>query len=301
MTDILKNFRIIAEKYDVFLVDQWGVLHNGFNGFADAQMAMSELKKMGKTIIILSNSSRPYAPTAAMLTDLGYSEDLYDDIITSGTDFQQNILHRHQPFYQDLGNKCYVLSWEQDVIRAQGEKLQHLILQDMPLQAVNALAEADFILCAGINRQEPLQSYQALLQQAQSLKLPMICINPDKQSVAPDGQMHLCPGAIAAWYEEEYQGNVHWHGKPYLPVYQSAARIAGRPVDGSFLAIGDSIHHDIQGIKNAGGDGLFITSGIAWQELGLRGQYQDSDSMALQKFYQKYDIFADYAQTRLVW
>ena len=154
---IIEKFSQIADNYDVFLVDQWGVLHNGAVGFPDARDAIFELKKRDKTIIIFSNSSRPYQATSDMLETLGYPATCYDSIITSGTDFQDNVLHRHHEFYQNLGKYCYVLSWEQDVSNG-----SHMALHDMPLESVQDIAKADFILCAGINRQESIDSYQPL-------------------------------------------------------------------------------------------------------------------------------------------
>ncbi len=299
---IIQHLSEIADNYDIYLVDQWGVLHNGHICFEQARDALGQLKKHNKTIIILSNSSKPYDATAEMLTNLGVTQDYYDAIITSGTDFQDNILNRHHPFYQNLGKYCYVLSWEQDLIATEQQAhLQHVVLENMPLETVADINHADFILCAGINREESIDYYRPLLQQAKMRNIPMACINPDKISVAPDGSLELCPGAIAEIYEQEYGGTVCWHGKPYEAVYQAAERITKQKMSKKFLAIGDSIHHDIQGIKNMGGDGLFITSGIAWHEMGLAQQYDDANETMLQEFYQKHQIFADYAQTKLRW
>ena len=296
---LIQHFSQLIDDYDIYLVDQWGVLHNGQVGFSGAFDALNALKQNGKTVIILSNSSRPYDATATMLDDLGFPAYLYDSIITSGTDFQDNILNRHQVFYQNLGKKCFTISWERDLKSINGQILQHAVLDDMPLESVDDVMQADFILCAGINRQATLDNYRPLLQQAKQRNLPMVCINPDKVSVTPDGRLELCPGAIAELYEQEYQGNVSWHGKPYAPIYQAAERIAECKIDKRVLAIGDSIHHDIQGIKQMGGDGLFITGGIAWQEIGLAKQYDSPNLQQLQVFYQKHQIFADYAQPKL--
>ena len=296
----LAHLKDIVDSYDIYLVDQWGVLHNGVQPFLPALEALAQLKKIGKTVIILSNSSQPRKFTADFLQKLRFTDQHYDFIITSGSDFQDNILHPRDGFYQNLGKNCYVLSWQQDLMMANG-KMQHATLPDLPLNLVGKLDDADFILCAGINRDKKLEDYTPLLEQAKSLSLPMVCINPDKYSVNVEGEMELCPGTIADSYERDYHGSVRWHGKPYPSIYQAAAHFAGRAIDHRFLAIGDSLDHDIKGIKDAGGDGLFLTSGIAWQDLGLKNQFDIASNESVEKYFQQKQIFADYVQNQLIW
>src|SRR3546814_1901595 len=48
----------IAEGYDLFLIDQWGVLHNGEMPHESAVAALRMLHAAGKTIVVISNSSK---------------------------------------------------------------------------------------------------------------------------------------------------------------------------------------------------------------------------------------------------
>ena len=48
----------ILENYDTFLLDMWGVMHNGSEPYAGVLDAVKELKALGKKLIILSNSSK---------------------------------------------------------------------------------------------------------------------------------------------------------------------------------------------------------------------------------------------------
>ena len=44
----LQNLATIIDSYDIYLVDQWGVLHNGVQPFLLALEAMAQLKKNRK-------------------------------------------------------------------------------------------------------------------------------------------------------------------------------------------------------------------------------------------------------------
>ena len=48
----------ILDKYDTFLLDMWGVLHDGSKPYEGVLQTVKELKGMGKNLIILSNSSK---------------------------------------------------------------------------------------------------------------------------------------------------------------------------------------------------------------------------------------------------
>lgn len=48
----------ILDQYDTFLLDMWGVMHNGSEPYEGVLEAVQELKRVGKKMIILSNSSK---------------------------------------------------------------------------------------------------------------------------------------------------------------------------------------------------------------------------------------------------
>eukprot|EP00434_Breviolum_minutum_P009314 symbB.v1.2.008209.t1/scaffold492.1/size196413/12 len=72
----LHGLREIANDYDAFIFDLWGVVHNGSVGFPWARDCLVELQKLRKPVLFLTNQ--------AALERLGISPDLYVDLITSG-------------------------------------------------------------------------------------------------------------------------------------------------------------------------------------------------------------------------
>ena len=75
-------------KYDLFILDQWGVLHNGATAHQGAVDAMASIKSAGKKIILVSNSSRRVSasadglkkfPHVTVLSDEIYSRQIFDN------------------------------------------------------------------------------------------------------------------------------------------------------------------------------------------------------------------------------
>ena len=78
------GLRDIAHYYDVFLIDQWGVMHDGQNAYPEAVACMEQLLALGKHVILLSNSSKRKAGSLVRLVEMGFTPDKYLDVVTSG-------------------------------------------------------------------------------------------------------------------------------------------------------------------------------------------------------------------------
>eukprot|EP00536_Pseudo-nitzschia_multiseries_P004522 jgi/Psemu1/188199/e_gw1.75.139.1 len=75
----------IADDYDVFLLDMWGVMHDGIRPYEGVPEVVQKLREAGKKLIILSNSSKRRSNSVKMLRKLGFEpEDDFSEIITSG-------------------------------------------------------------------------------------------------------------------------------------------------------------------------------------------------------------------------
>lgn len=247
----------IAGDYDLFLIDQWGVIHNGGTPYDGAIEALSELRRLGRPIVILSNSARRTHVGIEKMDAMGIPRELYDQLVTSGEDVWQSLHDRTDPFYAALGRRCLLFSWGDD---------RGLTGGGVDLELVEDIDQADFMLMAGTNR-EPLEHYEPVLQAALARNIPMVCANPDLVSVTPEGELVICPGQVARRYEE-MGGAVRWHGKPYRSIYEVC--FALYPDARRVVGIGDSMYHDIAGARAAEIDSLFVCAGIHAPALDIR-------------------------------
>jgi HAD superfamily hydrolase (TIGR01459 family) len=248
----------VAEAYDAFILDLWGVLHDGVQAYPAAVEGLSRLKAAGKTLLILSNAPRPAAQVAAKMRDLGIRDGLYDHLMSSGEDTWRHLRDRPNAWYRGLGRNLYHLGPARDSAMHEG-------VDATPVADIEA---ADFILNTGLPNDEPtLAPVEPLLTRALDRDLPMICANPDKV-VMRGSTRELCAGTVADRYAA-LGGTVMYHGKPHRPIYDTCFALLGDPDPTRVAAIGDSLHTDIAGANAMGMAGLFVTGGIHAESLGV--------------------------------
>ncbi len=243
----LNNFAEISANYDLFLLDLWGVVHDGtalYEGVADV---LADLKQAGKTVIFISNAPRRSHKVKAVLTELGITPDLYLDAVSSGEVGFQWLADGKSPW----GKRYYFIGADKDA--------------DMPvgldIVKVDDIQNADFILNLGFGSEEQTAGdYTILLQNAANLRVPMLCLNPDLEVIKISGERFACAGILAKQYEQ-LGGVVTSFGKPYADVYDACMKKHPAPKS-RVLAVGDSLETDIPGGQKYGVDTLLITGGI---------------------------------------
>ena len=102
---ILTSIKEIIDSYDNFIIDQWGVMHDGFVGFDHAMSAISYLHKKNKNLFIISNSSKREKSSIEKLPKLGFKQDVFIKILTSG-EMIWNTLNKKYANYQ-IKKKCF--------------------------------------------------------------------------------------------------------------------------------------------------------------------------------------------------
>jgi HAD superfamily hydrolase (TIGR01459 family) len=240
----------VVDRYDGFVIDQWGVLHDGVAAYPGAVECLQRLRALDKAVVILSNSGKRAAANIVRLAAMGFDGDSYTALLTSGEVARSKLIKRADPFYRRLGQRCLLLSNDGD----------RSIVEGVDVELVDSVEAADFILLAGIDGSKPLASYETLLKYGSHHGLPLLCANPDLLRIS--GQdLALSSGAIAHRYEL-LGGSIHYVGKPYPEVYAECRNIFARHGATRIVAIGDSLQHDVVGGAEAGFDTMFVMAGI---------------------------------------
>jgi HAD superfamily hydrolase (TIGR01459 family) len=251
----------LAPRYDGFIFDLWGVIHDGVAPIPGAIDCLQLLIEADKRIVLLSNAPRRADDVVRRITSLGVPAGLYHHVMSSGEETWQHIKRRDDPFYAALGRRCLHIGSERDMEIREGLELEY----------VDVTEQAQFILNTGpAGWDDRIEDYEPLLCEAIGRDLPMVCANPDLV-VMRGSTLHLCAGALAKWYEEA-GGRVRWHGKPFRSIYDSCLGLIGIADRSRILAVGDSLRTDIAGAASAGIDSLFITGGIHAEEFGGTGE-----------------------------
>jgi HAD superfamily hydrolase (TIGR01459 family) len=254
---MLEGLAPVADAYDAFIVDLWGVLHDGAKPLPGTVECLTALKAAGKRVMLLSNAPRPAAPAITRLTEIGFARQLYLDLMTSGEEVWRHLVRRSDPWYAALGERCYMIGPPRDLG----------LLTDVRAERVYELGAADFILNTGADYGDTVETFEPLLQQACARGLKMICANPDLE-VMMRGRREICAGALAVRYEA-IGGEVRYHGKPYRSVYEACFDVLGQPPRARVCAIGDSLRTDIAGAAGIGIDSILVIGGIHAEGLGV--------------------------------
>jgi HAD superfamily hydrolase (TIGR01459 family) len=279
----------LASRYRGFIVDQWGVLHDGVRPYPNALDCLVRLRDAGKRIVLLSNSGKRIGINRARLAEIGIDEALYDALVTSGEATWRALAERTEPFFAKLGRRCILWSRYGDRSAVEG----------LPLEVVERIEDAEFLLLAGVEDDARLEDFSAALELAAARGLAMVCANPDIVAVLPDGRFGMAPGALAHHYEQ-LGGKVGYVGKPHRPIYRACLESLGDLPREQVLTIGDSIAHDV-----AGGAAMALDTALTMS--GIHSRIFDpergaaANRAALEELGREYDVLPRWVLPRFAW
>jgi HAD superfamily hydrolase (TIGR01459 family) len=290
---LLDGLHGLAPRYDAFLLDQFGVLHDGSTVYPGVVDCLEALKAAGKRVVILSNSGTRRAPNRQRLLDLGIAGDLYEDFVTSG-EVTRAYLQSAPALLRAGGEgtgplRCLPL----------GGPSEGALLEGLDLIETASVEDADFVMVASFGLDPPpRRAFDDLLARARGRGLTLVCANPDVKGVSPNGLIHA-PGALAADYEAA-GGRVVYIGKPHPLIYRHVLRsLAPLPPD-RVLAVGDSLSHDIAGAHGVGVAAALVIEGIHHEDLGSPAE-GDAFRSRLAALERRYHARPDYLLRRLAW
>lgn len=241
----------LAERYDGFLLDSWGVLQDGVAAFDAANRCLVELRRCDKRIVILSNSARRASVVATELAQIGVAMGCIDNVLTGGESAWRVLKDDRAA----AAGVCYYL----------GSRRSRSLLDGLDLRLTASVGEATFILNTAPPDDLSDDELNDVLHLAATRDLPMVCANPDL--VAHHGaELRACAGDVAARYEK-LGGPVRYHGKPHGAFYDEALDLLSPIPVRRILAVGDSLRTDVAGAEAAGIDALFVAGGIHRDDL----------------------------------
>ena len=264
-----EGIKSIVNRYDLFFIDLWGVVHNGIELYENSINVLDNLAAAKKDFVLLTNAPRPNATVINFLKKMGLKK-YFENVFTSGE-------AAHKYLISHLGKKNFFHI---------GPPRDFDLFKNIEKNNVLNIEDADYFLCTGLfeDQENDLNYYKKLLSNHTSKK--MICTNPDL-IVDRGEEREYCAGSVAKSFEE-IKGEVIYFGKPHPPVYNLSTNIINKKV----LCIGDNLNTDIKGANIQNFDSLLITNGIHRKEI------LDTELISVLK---KYETRVDYIQNNLKW
>ena len=260
----------IADNYDLFYIDLWGVIHNGIKLHYEAINTLNELLKMDKDFVLLTNAPRPNSAVKKFLQKMGMDEKIRDHVFTSG----EAALRYLKKF--NSSEKFFHIGPPRDFD----------LFVDFKNNQSKLVSNSQYLLCTGLfdEHDKDLNYYKELLEKHINKK--MIYTNPDL--IVDRGNLReLCAGSVAMVFEK-MGGEVVYFGKPYPEVYNNSINNLKKKI----LSIGDNLNTDIKGANLLNYDSLLISNGIHKDEIKDKG---------IQRVAKEYETIINFIQTDLKW
>ena len=263
------GLKSIVDRYDLFFIDIWGVVHNGVHLHENSINVLDNLYRKRKEFVLLTNAPRPNYVVVNYLKKMGL-KNFFENVFTSGEASLNYLLN-------DLNNQKFFHI---------GPPRDFDLFKSFEKNKVSNIKNADYLLCSGLfdEYEDDLNYYKSLFLDHVHKK--MICTNPDL-IVDRGNKREFCAGSVAQVFEE-IKGQVIYFGKPYPPVYNLSSDTKNKKI----LCIGDNLNTDIKGANIQNYDCLLITSGIHRQEIS---KYK------LSQVVEKYRVNINYFQKDLKW
>ena len=260
----------IADEYQLFYIDLWGVVHNGIKLHDGAINVLKQISKRNKDYVLLTNAPRPNSAVQNFLEKMGMEKEIREHVFTSG-EAALNYLKKN------LLNKSFFHI---------GPPRDFDLFKDFKKDKSENIKNSEYILCSGLfdDHEKDLTYYKDLLEK--HLEKKMICTNPDL-IVDRGDKRELCAGSVAMIFEK-MGGNVVYFGKPHPEVYNQSINNKNKKI----LSIGDNLNTDIKGANLLNYDSMIISNGIHKNEIRKNG---------IEKTSMSYEAICNYIQSDLKW
>ncbi len=247
----------LADRYDGFILDLWGVIHDGVHPYEGAADCLRGCRRPASAACCCPTRRAAPQPPRRCCAAWAWP-DLYHGAADLGRGGPPGAARPHRPWFAALGRRVWHLGPERD----------RNVMEGLGLEPVGTPAEAEFVLNTGPDDHrgpQDVAAFEDVLAECARHGLPMICANPDLE-VIRGGVRVICAGALAARYEQ-MGGAVRSLGKPDPAIYRPVLDMLGTAKHRT-LAVGDSLRTDIAGAAAAGLDSCWVLGGIHGEALG---------------------------------
>lgn len=254
----------LIDRYDVFLLDAYGVLVTTRGAIDGAAAFLDRLNQAGRVWMIVSNdASRSIETTVARYTGFGLPVSA-DRVLTSGA-----LLADHFAREGLVGSRCLVLGTadSRDYVRAAGG-----IVADAGDDEASVCVVCGVYDEPGAPFLETVNRVVSQILRRLGRRRPMRFILPNPDIVYPS-DLHafsFTAGGLAALLEavialRDPEGHHRFEplGKPYAPMFDTALQRLGEPDRRRVVMIGDQLVTDVAGAALAGIDSVLVDTGVS--------------------------------------
>ena len=245
-TEFFRNLDYISDKFDVFLMDAFGVLNVGNIPITSTIDCVLNLQKKNKKVIVVTNNAcTPHDFLLKRFNDWGYMFDK-SDIVSSRQALFIGLAKYKKMFFGVMDDLDYD--------NTELEDLDFEFLKDD--KKIFDSAEA-FIFLGSQSWNENRHSF--LKESLKKNKRPIFVGNPD--IIAPfENKITTEPGFFAYKLAREISLQPLFFGKPFSNIFDLAlAKVDNSiPMD-RIIMIGDTLHTDILGARSFGIKSALVT------------------------------------------
>lgn len=243
---MVRTLSDVADRYDAFVLDAFGVLNVGEVAIPGAVERMAELRKRGKRLLVLTNAaSYPRAAAAAKYRAIGF--DFAPEEIISSRDLAA--LH--------IAALAPGAVW--GALAAAGDSFADIPAEIVDLvEFPDAFETADgFLLLSSARWTAAFGARLAASLEKRPRRL--VVANPDL--VAPrESGLSLEPGMIAHDLADRLGIIPRYFGKPFANAFAEVRKRLGDLPPERIAMVGDTLHTDVLGGRSAGMGTVLVTS-----------------------------------------
>jgi len=249
-TVVLPGLGAVINRFDVLVLDQWGVLHEGNRLYEGVLPFLDEAKRVDKEVFILTNSSKSAARNIQRLEDrFDLARTRYNDLISSADIIREWLEGSFAIEGLSVPRSVFVIADEGDEQLLSG--LRVAITTDIEL--------ADAVVLLSLPVTDKAEDHLSWMISGVGRRLPLICPSSDVHTVRPNGVYAGMNSIILRFLQ--LGGDVHNVGKPSRYVYDRCREQMKAVKPSRVLMVGDQIASDVVGARAQGWSTALVQSG----------------------------------------